>query len=732
MTSILRPGLGIAIVVAVLLGLVPMSPIGPTGPSPAAASSDCPEPSGGDTALSDVSAFSSSEHQVVISGGGWGHGVGMSQWGTFGAAQLGCTYEEILSTYYPGAVVEQRESANAPTVRIGLTNVATQATGQTMVATITADDGDLPWNLCEPGSECENLGLTQPMGERWRVHSRTEADPALVITRLVTDGSGQTTQEEVWRGGTASATGSTRLRAMHSGSVVTVRVGDLTRVFRWGFTQFEPHPDGDGRLYVVQHVTSGGGFSGMDRYLWGIAEVPSSWPTEALKVQAVAARSYATIRVATESTSRDLQCRCHMYSTVVNQVYTGWTKESQDATITNVDGVSAPWKHAVDATSGIVGVYRNPGHDLNGRIVDTFYSSSHGGKSDASRDVWGGDIPYLRSVDTSRWEDAVADRNRYHRWSVGFTATDIAARAGFHILEQIEVVRRTPGDRPTREDPSRELPNGLKITGYDADGRWMEKTFHGEGARSLLGTIGTGQDVNGQTITGIKSARFAITRHDVDGTPPPPPIDISAACPDGDFDRGAFPDVPVGVSHSRAIDCLAPAGWNVVRGQDDGNYNPLGNVGRGQMASFIIRSLERAGVELPEEPGQHFSDVEGTAHDRAINQLAELGLVDGYDDGTFRPGVPVTRAQMATFIAGMLTEVGYVLPEDAGSHFSDVGTGVHSASINKLAEIDVVRGTDHERRLYSPGRSVTRAQMASFIARSLNALVEEGHTERPF
>ena len=59
--------------------------------------------------------------QFVISGHGWGHGVGMSQWGAYGYAQNGWSYDKILAHYYPGT---ELGSTTVKSIRVLLANTS--------------------------------------------------------------------------------------------------------------------------------------------------------------------------------------------------------------------------------------------------------------------------------------------------------------------------------------------------------------------------------------------------------------------------------------------------------------------------------------------------------------------------------------------------------------------------------------------------------------------------------
>ena len=62
-----------------------------------------------------------------------------------------------------------------------------------------------------------------------------------------------------------------------------------------------------------------------EEYLFGIGEVPSSWPTESLRAQAIAARSFALYKIRKYGVQES--CNCHVYDGSNDQVYVGWDKE---------------------------------------------------------------------------------------------------------------------------------------------------------------------------------------------------------------------------------------------------------------------------------------------------------------------------------------------------------------------------------------------------------------------
>lgn len=114
----------------------------------------------------------------------------------------------------------------------------------------------------------------------------------------------------------------------------------------------------------------------LEEYLYGVvpSEMPSSWPIEALKTQALAARTYALTHLGQFSKEG-----FDVMPTVASQVYEGAESETP---ITN---------KAVDETRGKVITYNN-------KLINAYYSSSSGGMTENGEEVWGKNLPYLKAV----------------------------------------------------------------------------------------------------------------------------------------------------------------------------------------------------------------------------------------------------------------------------------------------------------------------------------------------
>ncbi len=130
-------------------------------------------------------------------------------------------------------------------------------------------------------------------------------------------------------------------------------------------------------------------------------------------------------------------------------------------------------------------------------------------------------------------------------------------------------------------------------------------------------------------------------------------------------------------------------------------------VTREQMASFLARALR-----LPAATGDYFSDDSGSSHQGDINRVAEAGISAGCGPGRFCPRGMVTREQMASFLARALD-----LPPEARDFFSDDDASAHEADINRIAAAGVTAGCASDR--FCPRAPVTRGQMTAFLHRGL-------------
>lgn len=197
---------------------------------------------------------------------------------------------------------------------------------------------------------------------------------------------------------------------------------------------------------------------------------------------------------------------------------------------------------------------------------------------------------------------------------------------------------------------------------------------------------------------------------------------------DGPLPPAGFEDVDPSGIHAHNIDCLVANG--VALGTGPTTFDPGVAITREQMATFLVRVLRAAGEPLPEEPPRVFTDIDGSVHASAIDVLAELGIVAGLGDGRFAPRRTVTRAQMATFVVGTVQALAEPSIGTSGEWFDDIDGHTHEASIIIARELGITLGTGEPRR-FQPEGQMRRDQMATFLARTLDALGRFGRTIEP-
>ena len=145
----------------------------------------------------------------------------------------------------------------------------------------------------------------------------------------------------------------------------------------------------------------------------------------------------------------------------------------------------------------------------------------------------------------------------------------------------------------------------------------------------------------------------------------------------------------------------------ITLGCGSGRFCPDTPVSRDQMASFLARALA-----LPPSGTDAFSDDAGSVYESDINRLAASRITSGCADGRYCPGGLVTRQEMASFLARALR-----LPQATLDYFIDDAGSPHEDDINRLAAVGVTNGCAGGH--FCPAATVTRGQMAAFLHRAL-------------
>ncbi|MEP7158056.1 MAG: SpoIID/LytB domain-containing protein, partial [Chloroflexota bacterium] len=295
------------------------------------------------------------------------HGVGMSQYGARGRAAAGQTYDEILAHYYSGTTLGTIE----PSLKV-----------RVLLASAHVPTGSLPARVTARGGGWSSPAFVDGGGEPFLF-------PADSYVQLVLGEAG-------WSAAAFDANGNL-LASVVTTDVTVEPVDAATRLemkWRSSLVKYNLYR-GSIRMTASGNSVRGINIASMDDYIRGVvpAEVPPLWPIEAVKSQAVAARSYAYVRLHPE---RDWD----VVPTSDNQVYGGVILEHPRSNL------------AVDQTANQVVM-------ANGRAANTFFFAVGGGATENNEFVWVGNagkvianaISYLRGSPDTDANGLAYDRN---------------------------------------------------------------------------------------------------------------------------------------------------------------------------------------------------------------------------------------------------------------------------------------------------------------------------------
>lgn len=322
------------------------------------------------TPMAEARSKRSAPASFVFHGSGYGHGLGMSQYGALGLAQQGWSAAQIVRHYYSGVKVVERKPPD-PNIDVGLLQDA---------GSVRLEGSGAPFDLVLENGEAVE---TVPPGSRRTVE--VTADRTYRVLRP----DGGMVGDRTWGG---------------PGNDLIARIGGgRIRVVEWGHEvahgelRFDIVSNGKAHLVAVMPP---------EDYLLGLSEVPSSWPKEALGAQAIAGRTYAYWRLAGPPRAG---CSCDVLSSTADQNYTGWDKESAAG--------GNRWIAAVKATGGQVITH-------GGSYIYAVYSSSSGGHTENIERVWPAAQahPYLRGVCDP---GDMVDANPSRFWTAAFQPAQV-------------------------------------------------------------------------------------------------------------------------------------------------------------------------------------------------------------------------------------------------------------------------------------------------------------------
>jgi SpoIID/LytB domain protein len=620
-----------------------------------------------------VPPASAQERTIDIDGSGWGHGVGMSQYGAYGRAVDGQGYVEILESYYTGATVGDLgvDVENQGPLAV---NVASDRTSTTLTVLDGPGDGSTGMVLTHLTDGDVQPTVTMFTGDTATVVDTTPDPGAPGGCRITLSIGGV---ETIWEPAGLPSDCSVAVELV-DGSVQPdhlVRATNCRRpndcTYGWGerFLLVDNGHVGPEPYERSRADTIGGGCTGcpeyegfdivvelsLDDYVRGIAEVPYSWPSEALKTQAVAARSYAA-SFALDS-HRDEGCFCDVRNDSSWQVFAGWIGDRAQ---------NGNWIDAADATAGEVMV------GTSSDIVRAYYSSSNGGATEWITEKWGGTSPYFESV-PDPW--SLVSANPRRAWTFTEDAEEIIDRvwgtgSTLDLIGAEVVATNVSGSART-----------VRFSGVDADGEIVTRD------------VGVGSVAS---WFGLYSWYFSID--------------------DGNLGPVGFADI-AGSLFEGDIEYLADRFIAVPCADGPNQFCPDDRMRREDLAAFMVRALD-----LPPSSTDYFTDDDGLPYEDDINALRQAGITRGCnppDNTRFCPDDTVTRGQTAAFIvrAWSLTDPG------PGDWFTDDDDSIFEGDIDRLRVAGITRGCNPpDNSRYCPDRLLTRGEMSAFLARALRDL----------
>ena len=431
----------------------------------------------------------------TVSGSGYGHGIGLSQYGAYGMAidyatnpsklnpscglinnaeQQACIADVIVRNYYPTAQVSKYSDNDTPGlatgIKVGLKQDADVVyirgekinnaggaldiivdgntddikripAGTIITFTHTASAAKMSWG---------NQRITgSRFAIKWNGTTTNGSNPGLLhleTSTLDSNGEVNTTATEAMAD--AWCYGDRDICHRY-------KYGSMDVLFGAFGNDANDNPDVIKDFNVVNTLRLS------DEYLFGLGEMPSSWyhykptPTSvdlntsaALQAQTIAARTYALQKVrattASDPSAVRAACQCHLYATTSDQVFLGYRKEAS----TLGDKWVAAVRATMDASTASLPVkdrkwkvltYLDTTVTPNVRKpINAFFSSSTGGYAQPVSEVWGSTqskYPYLIKTD-DHWALDPKTGNPYRQWSVQLTQNTLVSRLNTYLGTQ--------------------------------------------------------------------------------------------------------------------------------------------------------------------------------------------------------------------------------------------------------------------------------------------------------
>ena len=340
-----------------------------------------------------------------VQGAGYGHGVGMSQIGARAKALAGETATAIISYYYKDVSIEPLDDTKILRVNIGHLLTSAKMATATQDATMQIFSGDIG-----DAQDVAPLAVVPVKSSLNFTILGSTVLPSIVTGKKTVSIPRNRIFTVRWSG--------TRYLPGVDG-VISLSHTNTTKRYRYGQMQFRAVKAAT--LGYRIEVTNSVRLS--DEYLWGISEVPSSWPEAALQAQAIASRTYAMSKAGIYRTA----CDCDLYGEISDQSFLGYAKEIEK-------GWGQFWKAAVTNTAGLTITQA-------GKPITAYFSSSTGGLTETAVNAWGTEKSFTQSVADLSSLDPVINP-RFFKWDRTITQGSVAAAFLLPDVVTLEIVMK--------------------------------------------------------------------------------------------------------------------------------------------------------------------------------------------------------------------------------------------------------------------------------------------------
>jgi len=340
-----------------------------------------------------------------VQGAGYGHGVGMSQIGARAKAIAGETATAIISYYYKDVAIEPLDDSKILRVNIGHLLTSARMATATQDATMQIFSGDIG-----DAQDVAPLAVVPVKSSLNFTILGSTVLPSIVTGKKTVSIPRNRIFTVRWSG--------TRYLPGVDG-VISLTHTTTTKKYRYGQMQFRAVKAAT--LGYRIEVTNSVRLS--DEYLWGISEVPSSWPEAALQAQAIASRTYAMSKAGIYRTA----CDCDLYGEISDQSFLGYAKEIEK-------GWGQFWKAAVTNTAGLTITQA-------GKPITAYFGSSTGGLTETAVNAWGTEKSFTQTVADVSSLDSLLNP-RFYKWDRTITQASVAAAFLLPDVVTLEIVTK--------------------------------------------------------------------------------------------------------------------------------------------------------------------------------------------------------------------------------------------------------------------------------------------------